>query len=395
MATAFWLFLPVVAVLAADPPQESATRAQDQARQQAEKASRVRSERQNFIEKRLLEIEKGGGFATPRGFMLTFGDIKSGSGFAPGVAYGHLFNNGTVVQAKAVYSIRNFKLGQLSLGLPPMMGGRLKATSRLRWQDAPALAFYPLGTPSPKLRADYAETKTEASASAVLRPVRFLHFDGSVGFERFDTGPGDSPKPSIEELFTGIPGLNADPDYVHMSVAAGLDSRDSPGYTRRGTAVGLRLHDYRQQNGDLYSFQRIDGLAEQHVPILGGNWVLYAGLRASTTTADAGQTVPFFLMPDIGGSDLRGYGNYRFRDRHSLVFTAEYRWYAQEFLDAAIFYDAGKAVADRADLDFSGLKSNVGFGVRFHGPQTTMLRLEIARGTEGLRFIMAFSPVGR
>jgi hypothetical protein len=385
----------VVLVSATATAQEPASRAEAQAQQQSEKAGKLSTARRNFIEQRLLDIENGGGFAAPRGFMMTFGDIKSGSGFAPGVAYGHLFNNGAVVQAKAVYSIRNFKLGQLSFALPPAAGGRLRISSRVRWQDAPSLAFYALGTPSDKLRADYAETKTEVSATAAFRPVRLLRFDGSAGYERFDTGPADSAKPRIETFFTGVPGLNADPDYLHTSAGAGIDSRDSSGYTRRGGVLGLRLHDYRQQNGDLYSFQRLDGVAEQHIPILGGNWVLYAGLRASTTMTDAGQQVPFFLLPDIGGSDLRGYGNYRFRDRHSLVFTAEYRWYAQEFLDAAIFYDAGKAVADRADLDFSGLQSDVGFGLRLHGPQTTALRLEVAHGREGFRLILAFSPVGR
>ena len=63
-------------------------------------------------------------------------------------------------------------------------------------------------------------------------------------------------------------------------------------------------------------------------------------------------------------------------------------------VDGAIFYDAGKAVAKRSDLDFDGLKSDYVFGVRFHGPQMTVMRVEIARGSEGLRFIMAFSPVG-
>jgi hypothetical protein len=234
------------------------------------------------------------------------------------------------------------------------------------------------------------------SAAATFRPLRLLHLEGSVGFERFDTGPGDSAKPPIPSVFPDlvVPGLNADPDYLHTLASAELDSRDGEGFSRHGTLLRAALHDYRQQNTGPYSFQRLDGAAEQYIPILHGNWVIYAGLRASTTTAADGNEVPFFLMPDIGGSDLRGYGNYRFRDRHSLVFTAEYRWYAQEFLEAALFYDAGKAVARRSDLDFSGLKSNVGFGVRFHGPQTTAIRMEIARGSEGLRFIMAFSPMG-
>ena len=396
MATRFLVLATLVALVNGKAwAQEPTTRADAQAQQQASKAGKLSTTRRNFVEQRLLDIENGGGFGAPRGFMLTFGDIKSGSGFAPGVAYGHLFNNGAVAQAKVVYSIRNFKLGQLSFALPPAAGGRLRLSSRVRWQDAPSLAFYALGTPSPKLRADYAETKTEVSATATFRPVRLLRFDGSAGYERFDTGPADSAKPRIETFFTGVPGLNADPDYLHTSAGAGIDSRDGPGYTRRGSVLGLRLHDYRQQNGDLYSFQRLDGVAEQHVPILGGNWVLYAGLRASTTMTESGQQVPFFLLPDIGGSDLRGYGNYRFRDRHSLVFTAEYPLVRPGYLDAAFFYDAGKAVANRDDLDFSGLESDVGFGVRLHGPQTTALRLEVAHSREGFRIILAFSPVGR
>ena len=92
---------------------------------------------------------------------------------------------------------------------------------------------------------------------------------------------------------------------------------------------------------------------------------------------------------------MRGYSSYRFRDRHSILFTAEYRWYAQEFVDGAIFYDAGKTVPDRSSLDFTGLKSSIGAGVRFHTPMSTVLRIELAHSREGLRLILAFSPVGQ
>jgi outer membrane translocation and assembly module TamA len=113
------------------------------------------------------------------------------------------------------------------------------------------------------------------------------------------------------------------------------------------------------------------------------------------TTRAGDEVVPFFLMPDLGGGrSLRGFSSYRFRDRHSLLVTAEYRWYAQEFLEAAIFYDAGKVASTRSDLDFSHLKSDVGIGFRLHTPGTTLLRVEIARSAERLRLIIAFSPVG-
>jgi hypothetical protein len=386
----------VVAAATDASAQEPASRADEQARRQEEKARSLQPDRKNWLEREFLGIESGAGFGAPAGFFVAFGDIKSSSGVALGPAYSRLFDSGALVQLKGVYSIRNFKLAQFALTAPPLAQGRLTLAGRARWQDAPSLAFYGLGTPSEKIRADYAETKTEISAAAELRPVRLLRFGGAVGVERFETGPPDSGKTSIETVFTDVPGLNADPEYLHMRVSAAIDGRDSDGYTRRGTLLRVVYHDFRQQNAGPYSFQRTDGTAEQFLPILHGNWVLYLGLRASTTTAAAGHDVPFFLMPDLGGGhDLRGFGNYRFRDRHSILVTAEYRWYAQEFLDAAVFYDAGKTVPNRGDLDFSGLQSDVGGGVRLHGPQTTMLRVEVAHSREGFRLILAFSPVGR
>ena len=52
-------------------------------------------------------------------------------------------------------------------------------------------------------------------------------------------------------------------------------------------------------------------------------------------------------------------------------------------MDMALFYDAGKVTSSREDLDFDGLKSDWGFGVRFHFPGYTFLRLEGARGLKG------------
>jgi hypothetical protein len=243
--------------------------------------------------------------------------------------------------------------------------------------------------------AKYAETKTELSGFSTFRPVRLLRFAAGAGVERYETSLARLPEePAFTPLIEAAPGLGADPRYLHGYGSAAIDSRDGEGYSRHGTLLSATLHGYHEQNGGLYSFRRVDGHAEQYVPILHGNWVLYFGLHASTTSTSPGHIVPFFLMPDLGGNELRGFVNYRFRDRHSLLATVEYRWYAQEYLDAAIFYDAGKTVPDRSALDFTGLKSSVGAGIRIHGPQTTVLRFDVAHSREGLRFILAFSPVG-
>jgi hypothetical protein len=372
--------------------QDAGSRAEEQARQQEEKARTLAPYKSLWIERKLLQIEEAGGFAVRQGFYATFGDIKRGSSIALGPAYGRTLGYGTQFEAKAAYSIRNFKLAQVALQSAPLAGGRLFLRGRARWQDAPTLPFHSLGPDSPEARTDYSETKTEVSGEAGFQPARFLRLGGGIGFERFETGVADPGSP----LYTGVPGVSAEPKYVHGRASAAIDSRDGPGYSRHGTLLGATFHAYHQQDDGPYSFQRVDGVAEQYIPVLHGNWVLYLGARASTTSVGAGNTVPFFLMPDLGGgSDLRGYSSYRFRDRHSILFTAEYRWYAQEYVDGAIFYDAGKTVPDRSSLDFTGLKSSVGAGVRFHTPRSTVLRIELARSREGLRLILAFSPVGQ
>jgi hypothetical protein len=384
------LFAAVASPAAAQNSREEAL-----AREQAEKAQSLTPITRNRVERFLLGIESAGGFGVQRGLFFTFGDIKSGSGLALGPAYGRTLKNGAILQAKGAYSIRNFKMVQLFGQAPSMADGKLIVNGRARWQDAPLLPVYALGTAASRDRADYSETKTEVSAQASYRPVRILRFGGGTSFERFDTGPSSGRNPSVEVRFTPaqMPGIAADPSYLHSHVSAAIDTLEGPGFSRSGSYLGATLHDYRQQNDGPYSFRRTDMMARQLIPVLRGNWVFDLSLRASTTTAADGDTVPFFLMPTLGGgSALRGYGNYRFRDRNALLFTAEYRWYAQEFVEMALFYDAGKVERRRADLDFDGLKSNVGIGLRLHTPGTTLARLEVARGNEGFRLVISFSP---
>ncbi|MEN3337980.1 MAG: hypothetical protein V7647_1656 [Acidobacteriota bacterium] len=372
--------------------QDAGSRTAEIAAEQEQKAKALAPYHRDFLERQLLEIEHAGGFGVARGIFVTFGDIKRGSGPSLGPLYGKTFASGAVLLAKAVFSTRNAKLAQVSLTSPQLARHTLTLHTRVRWQDVPDVAFHGLSPGVRREAGGYDERQTEASVAAAYRPVPLLRFGAGLGLQQFETGVAAESRGA--SLFAGVPGVGADPHYLHAYGSAAIDSRDSEGYSRHGSLLRATLHDYRQQNTGPYSFRRLDGAAEQYVPVLHGNWVLYLGLRASTTSADARQSVPFFLMPDLGGHDLRGYGNYRFRDRHSLLMTAEYRWYAQEFLDGAIFYDAGKTVAERPDLDFTGLAHSYGAGIRFHGSGATLLRIEVARSREGTRFIVAFSPVG-
>lgn len=345
-----------------------------------------------FIERQLLAMEKAADEGA-HGFFVTFGDIKPGSGPSLGPAYGRTLDGGVVFVAKAVYSLHNAKVVQVSLESPPLSRRRMQFRTRARWQGVPDVTFHGLASGQREDEASYAETISEISGVAGFRPVPLLRFEAGTGVELFNTSAGDEEQGHLE-LFTGVPGVGADPRYLHSLASAALDSRESEGYTRSGSLVRATLHDYRQSSAGPYSFRRIDLAAEHYVPFLNRTRVVYFGLHASTTTPVPGAAVPFFLMPEAGGQDLRGYDLHRFRNRHAVVVTAEYRWAIRTYLDGTVFYDAGKAVAERRDLDLSGLRSSIGAGISLHGPRSTALRLEVAASREGTHVVVSFRPVG-
>jgi outer membrane protein assembly factor BamA len=157
----------------------------------------------------------------------------------------------------------------------------------------------------------------------------------------------------------------------------------------------IQFDDYRERDLDLYSFRSLEAEVRQLIPILRANWVI--SLRGLATVADIDDTslVPFFLLPSLGGgSTLRGYPDFRFRDRNRLFVGAELRWTPARFMDMALFYDAGKVAARREDLDFDGLKNSYGIGMRIIGPEGYIFRAEVARSREhNLRLIFGAGGV--
>jgi outer membrane protein assembly factor BamA len=111
------------------------------------------------------------------------------------------------------------------------------------------------------------------------------------------------------------------------------------------------------------------------------------------TTLDGKDLIPYFMMPSLGsGSTLRSYSSWRFRDRHSILTSVEWRWIPDRRFDIALFADAGKVVPRTQDLNLKDLRGDVGVGIRFHGLKTTPLRIEVANGTDGWQLVFAGTP---
>jgi hypothetical protein len=265
--------------------------------------------------------------------------------------------------------------------------------ARVGWRDATQVAYYGLGMTTPSDNAQFRLKQTYVGGDMQIRPGGFGVIGLGLTYDDYSLESGAGSKPSIEEIFTPdtAPGLGDSPKYVHASFSGGIDWRPSPGYARRGGLYQMTYHNYHDVDAT-YSFDRIDGEIVQHLPILRETWVVSLHGLVQTTLDDE-QVVPYFLMPSVGsGSTLRAYPSGRYRDRHSLLMSGEVRWIPNRAaLDMAVFYDLGKVASHWSGLSLNGLKSDVGIGVRFHGPVSTPLRIELAAGREGLNLVFSGS----
>jgi len=228
-----------------------------------------------------------------------------------------------------------------------------------------------------------------------MRPTRglFVLAGGAEVSQWRQRGAGEGTVPSIETKYDAgtLPGLGAQPTYLHTQATVAVDSRPSPGYARYGTYVGVTGHDYSDTDGK-FGFDQVDYEAIQHIPILRESWVISLRARLQTAFTKEGQTLPFYMLPSLGnGEDLRAYASWRFRDHNALLFQAEWRVMVNRFLDMALFSDVGQVQSHTTAFNSHDFRSDAGLGFRFHGAIATPLRFELTGGKEGFGLVMSAS----
>lgn len=368
------------------------SRAAEIAAEQERKATELKPHEPSTAERWAVALRREF-LAEPSGPYPYFASVYSGGGFTLGAGYRQFVGDRTHMDVKGLYSVKGYKLLELSADSWGHAQRRLDLHARAGWRDATQVAFYGLGIESPDDPANFRMKQGYFGGDLQFRPGGFTVFGAGVVYEAYTLVEGTGSTPSIEEVFTPetAPGLGASPTYLHTSASGGFDWRPAAGYARRGGLYQVTYHNYADRD-DANSFDRIDGEIVQHIPILRENWVVSLhGLVQ--TTLDDDDVVPYFLLPSLGsGSTLRAYPSWRFRDRHSLLMSGEFRWIPNRLgLDMALFYDLGKVTPRWDDLSLDGLKSNVGLGIRFHSPLATPLRIELAKGSEGLHLVFAGS----
>ncbi len=390
--------LAATSVLAQDTPQ---TRAEAERLAREEKARAPVPYKPTAFERAMDFAEDRAVFLYDReGFYPKLGSLSVASGFAAGVGYRdrNLFGYRGTFDIWAAGSIQRYWATEARFRLPALARNRFMVEGWVGTRDNPSDDFFGLGPDSNRDdHTNFALRSTRVGGRAGVRPAPALLLGGGLEYLRpHASGGRDKKLPSIEQVFEepAAPGLNERVNFLQSNAFVEVDYR-RPLNARQGGFYRLDLTHLDDRTLDQFTHDRVTADLRQYFGFFAGRRVIALRLFTSTSTAEDGREVPFYLMPALGGNDLlRGFRNYRFRGPHAMVASAEYRWEIWSGLDGALFYDAGKVANRRSDLDFSDLESAYGIGFRFNTDNGVVFRVDAAFGSrDGKHLYIVFGGI--
>ena len=330
------------------------------------------------------------------GLFLEFGNMIVGSGWiSAGPGYRkHIWSDRAVFTTSAALSWRLNYMGQARIDVPGLARGRASVGAQLFYQDARQVNYFGLGNDSPHALQSGFELRTvDATSYGQWRVGKLTAAAraGHLGYVNVSGMSGRDPDyPDTEQLFTNAtaPGLSAQPPFLHADLSVLADTRDKIADPSRGGVYRASIARYLDRDSGHFTFNLYELDASTYFAPIPGRLVLAGHAFAAMTSAAEGHEPPFYLMPNLGGSDtLRGYTDYRFYDRQMELLSLEARLRIYTHVDVAVFVDSGKVAPRISDLGFTDLHTSVGFGVRLRNATTTFGRMEVAKGSEGWRFV--------
>ncbi len=376
---------------AAQPPPD--TREAMIAAEQAEKARSAKPYEPAFVETILRKIDEHLVSGHVRWYPF-YGPAYLGAGMTLGAGYKLHRGDHNSLDVRGAMSLNTSARVEAEYRRSGLFGRRAELTTLGGWRKGVDLSYFGRGsaTTSASDWTSFDLEQISATAEVTTRPRRGAWVvAGGAGVARIEQPVDTGSAFAARYAPATLPGAGASVDYVLSHGTLAIDWRTAAGYARRGGYYGITARRFDDTGGP-FSFQQLDYEVVQHVPVLRDAWALSLRGRVETTYTGPGAEVPFFMLPSLGnGSTLRGFTSWRFRDRHSLLLSAEWRVLLNAFSDLAFFYDAGKVAARRHDLGLANLKSNYGVGLRLHTLTATPIRIDVARGNEGLRIVFGTS----
>jgi len=339
----------------------------------------------------------GAGF---NGLRAKLGGMVTGGGFGFGPEYFRedLASGRLTFRAAAQTSVRGYRRFEMETQAPRLAAGGVFATVRAVHHNYPGMPYYGPGPDSAKSgRTNYRLEDAAIDGLVGVRPASVLRLGASAGYTAINVGPGGDHRYASTDLTyagAGVAGLQQQTDFLRYGPFFELDFRDDQHGPRNGGRYLFQHTWYTDRGLGRYGFTRTDADLQHYIGFFNNRRVFALRARTVLSGGQAGRAAPFYLQPDLGGSEnLRGFRPFRFRDNNLLVMNAEYRWEVFSGLDMALFADAGKVFARRSQLNLHGLESSTGFGFRFNARNRTFLRLDVGFSHEGFQIWFKFNDL--
>jgi len=234
-------------------------------------------------------------------------------------------------------------------------GNRRGLSYLVQYQKYPA-PFYGIGprtTPAMLEPVDARTWSGAVTAQQALRPAEYMQLGLTIARQRVVTrAPGGLLAPDT------LPGSRG---YTQVGLSVGLshDSRTSTYYPRGGALAQAQLTANLRALGSSTNSWIGTLDARRYVAV-----TPVSVFAVQAVLQGAGGTVPFQLLPGLGGDGLRAYEDNRWRDRVLARGQVEWRQGLFWRLGGAVFVAAGAVAPSLGALQDSPLRTCLGAGLR-------------------------------
>ena len=281
-----------------------------------------------------------------------FQSAYAGGGFTLGAGYLTHVGSYNTLDLRGSYTFSGYNRIESEFRAPRLFDRRGTLSVLGGWREATQVGFYGVGTDNTSRTTGPTTASAQPYVSATLdvRPTRnALLLAGGVEYSQWEQRPGRRHRA------VGRRGL-------HARRRCPVWARSPPTCTRRArwpstgaTSPATRAAAATTASRSTTTPTRTTSTASARSTTTRSSTSRSFGTRGCSRCTGASRpptrtttkTIPFFMLPALGGgSSLRGFASWRFRDRHSLLLQAEWRVLVNSFFDTAIFYDAGKVTAE-------------------------------------------------
>jgi len=343
------------------------------------------------------------------------GGVATGGGVGAGVGYDSPGETGWFQSGKAMMTFRRYWSLEGEAGRRSLTN-RAQVAAFGVVREMGRVHYFGVG-PDTVLdnRSAFRLRETMFGTRGWFRAVPAVRVGGSMAAYMPDLGsPRSQRLRSIESVFTdgsilpfgNEPTFGRYRGFVELMHPAIDDAEMLEHPDRYRGAYQVAFEEIRDYQTGRHNLHRWETEVQQRIPGLrpGQRLTLHGFLASTNDTAD----VPFYLLYSLGGSGglktfrpdmlggdstratLRGFNNYRFRDRNLVLMQAEYRIPLHRYVHATVFVDSGQ-VAPRVSELFSDLRGNTGFSLSYMRKGRTVGRMDVGfGGGEGVHVFWSF-----